>query len=97
MQTVSMSMPTFMVWLATAFIVGAVVYDAVDTALDDAITARMNARRNFPVRLIVWGVLGLVVAILWIALWNWVVALILLAAVGMTFGGFAWYRHTHHS
>lgn len=92
------SMPTtnFVLLLVATFFLGLVTYDIVDTLiLNDRVSNRLNARRNFPIRMIVYGLIAVIGAGIWIFTLNWVPGLILIVGAAMAIIGLLWYTENH--
>lgn len=82
--------------LAAAFVVGIVVYDLVVTLLfKDSHSDRLMARRNFPMRLVVYGCLAVIGAGIWIFVSNWIAGVILIGGAIFAIVGIIWYSAAH--
>jgi hypothetical protein len=94
----SMPVTTLYMLLVGAFLLGLVVYDTLDTlVLHDRYSTRFNARRNFPIRLFVYGVSAVVIAGIWIFTVKWIVGTILVVGVVFTIASLIWFAKTHEN
>ena len=93
-----LSIPTtnFVLLLAAAFLGGIVIYDFVVTVLlGDGISDRLTARRNYPIRLVIYGLMAVIGAGIWIFISNWIAGVILIGGAAFAILGIVWYSNNH--
>ncbi|OGV94278.1 hypothetical protein A3A66_04765 [Microgenomates group bacterium RIFCSPLOWO2_01_FULL_46_13] len=95
MTTVSFPQSTLILLLVGVGLCGAAFYDLAITLIRDQIIGRYTARRNFPVRLVVYGLTGVVIAGVWIFMMNWIPGVILIVGAILAIIGVIWYSSTH--
>lgn len=82
--------------LAAASLGSIIIYDFIVTVLfKDDHSSRLTARRNFPMRLVIYGLLAVIGAGIWIFISNWIAGAILIAGAVLAILGLIWYSATH--
>lgn len=95
-NTIHVPIASFVLLIVGALLTGFVIYDLIVTLfLRDKHSERWTARRNFPVRMIIYGALAFLGAGIWIFIKDWVSGVILIAGAIVTIGGVIWYSATH--
>lgn len=92
------SLPTtnLVLLLAGVFLGGIIIYDLVVTVLlGDRLSDRLTARRNYPMRLVIYGLMAVIGAGIWIFISNWIAGVVLIGGAIFAIVGIIWYSAVH--